>query len=189
MYGVMIHEKNNMEKNKMKKFIWLMVIGLMFLCGNVYAQGVGILGVELGEPLVSCEESEGKRPCLHRGLTVLSYPEHGLGSLYAWLDSSGSKVMMIMLLFDPDKKGDLILELLTGKFGPPHKIKRFMSQNRMGVSFDNISANWFIKGHAISFRKRGSKVNEGDLFLYHKDKLREMSEEERDKAKGLKKTF
>jgi hypothetical protein len=181
---------------KMKTLVIALVIGMVFCGGNIYAQEVGILGIELGKPLINCKEAEGKRPCYHKsgygsgGLNeVLTYPEHGLGNLYVFIDSSSEKVMEISLLFNPDDKGDLILNLLIDKFGNPSKIKRFSVKKQMGTTFDNIYADWIIKGHSISFRKRLSKVNEGMLVLYHRDKVKELDEKERKRTKELKKAF
>lgn len=176
----------------MKNIIGLLVIAMMFLCGTVYAQEVGILGIELGKLLINCKAGEGKRPCYHgygAGLReVLTYPEHGLGDLYVSLDPS-ERAMQISLRFDADKKGDLILELLKDKFGKPHKIKQSTVQNQMGMSFVNINADWTINGHVISFLKRGSEVNKGFLALYHRDKVKELEEKGRKQERELKKIF
>ena len=59
----------------------------------------------------------------------------------------------------------------------------------MGAYFDNIHAEWIINGHLISFLKRGAELNKGFLYLYHRDKVRELEEKERQREKELKKAF
>jgi hypothetical protein len=176
----------------MKKIIGLLLVGmLLLLVGSVFGQEVGILGVELGETLLSCKEAEGKRPCYHAGAIyheVLFYPEHGLGDVRVKLDSD-KRVVLISLAFDSESKGDLVLELCEGKFGKPHKIKKAPVTNRMGVVFDNIEAIWVTKGHKILYSKRSSAVNRGTLDLIRKDEAQRMEEEFKKIDKDLKKRF
>jgi hypothetical protein len=186
----------------MIKLIGLLLIGMLFCCGNVYAQEVGILGIILGKPLPMCGSGEEKEVCYYskenqswRADQVTRKNEHECwssvtyGDLYVEFDSEKKRVIAITLWFSSEEKGDLILKLLMNKFGKPKEHKVFPVQNRMGATFENVMSVWVINGNTVYYKKRSSSIKEGLLVLYNMEFAQLKQKEEKEKEEKLKKTF
>jgi hypothetical protein len=67
-----------------------------------------------------------------------------------------------------DAQADL-LAALTAKFGKPSWTQADTLQNRMGASFDRVSARWKLEGLDVSFLGMGSRVDSGIITVYTPD--------------------
>lgn len=58
-----------------------------------------------------------------------------------------------------------VLALLTEKYGAPTSSETEQVQNRMGASFEQLSASWRFKNLSVDFAGMGGRVNSGSVHV------------------------
>lgn len=111
-------------------------------------------------------------------------PDLGVPYHLELLIKSGEVHGAIVTLSRPYK--DNFLELLTNKYGNPHKTVKQSYQNKMGASFEGLEHIWSGKTVFLKFSEYGDKLTQSEFSIQTKTYIQSGSAESKEKAERLK---
>lgn len=131
-------------------------------------------------PQRTCTNTDPGSECFKR----LSYG--GALPIFLGVEFRDDRLVSVYLTF-PERRFDELRDALIERFGPPTHQEASTVQNRMGASFEARQAEW-KKGDAnLQLKQRGSKIDEGSLFLVSIQYTHRSAEERKQKAKDTAK--